>query len=82
MKNMKYDISYSGGLNHAFYISVSGCKKVLNYAKKHKWKYVCDVDLYKLGKHCGGFPTGIDGWNLSNSKNNNDIRRKRKDTYV
>jgi len=73
MKNMKYDISYSGGLNHAFYISVSGCKKVLNYAKKYKWKYVCDVDLYKLGKHCGGYPTGIDGWNLSSTKNNNDI---------
>ena len=73
MKNMKYDISYSGGLNHAFYISVSGCKKVLNYAKKYKWKYVCDVDLYKLAKHCGGFPTGIDGWSLESTNNSNDI---------
>ena len=73
MKNMKYNISYSGGLNHAFYISVSGCKKVLNYVKKHKWKYVCDIDLYKLAKHCGGFPTGNDGWNLSSVNNNNNI---------
>ncbi len=73
MKNMKYNISYSGGLNHAFYISVSGCKKVLNYAKKYKWKYVCDVDLYKLAKHCGGFPTGIDGWSLESTNNSNDI---------
>jgi hypothetical protein len=73
MENMKYNISYGGGLNHAFYISVSGCKKVINYAKKHKWKYVCDIDLYKLAKHCGGFPTGNDGWNLSSVNNNNDI---------
>lgn len=73
MKNMKYNISYGGGLNHAFYISVSGCKKVINYSKKYKWKYVCDIDLYKLAKHCGGFPTRNDGWNLSSTNNNNDI---------
>jgi hypothetical protein len=73
MKNMKYNISYSGGMNHAFYISVSGCKKVLNYVKKHKWKYVCDIDLYKLAKHCGGYPTGIDGWSLASTDNSNNI---------
>jgi hypothetical protein len=73
MKNMKYNISYGGGLNHAFYISVSGCKKVLDYAKKNKWKYNCDIDLYKIAKHCGGFPTGIDGWNASSTNNNNNV---------
>lgn len=76
LKNVNYRISYSGGLNHAFYISVSGCKKVLNYAKKYKWKYVCDIDIYKLAKFCGGFPTGYDGWSLIACDNNNDITCK------
>jgi len=73
LKNINYKISYSGGNNHAFYISVSGCKKVLNYAKKYKWKYVCDIDLYKLAKFCTGFPTGYDGWTFTACNNNNDI---------
>ena len=73
LQNIKYNISYGGGLNHAFYISISGCKKVLNYAKKYKWKYSCDIDLYKLAKYCGKYPTGYDGWSLSGCNNNNDI---------
>jgi hypothetical protein len=72
-KNINYKISYSGGLNHAFYISILGCKKVLNYAKKYEWKYICDIDLYKIAKFCGGFPTGFDGWTLNSVNNNNDI---------
>jgi hypothetical protein len=73
LKNINYRISYGGGLNHAFYISVTGCKKVLNYTKKYKWKYNCDIDLYKIAKFCGGFPTGYDGWSLTACNNNNNI---------
>jgi len=73
IQHLKYNTSYSGGYNHAFYISVSGCKKVLHYAKKYKWKYICDIDLYKLAKYCGGHPTGLDGWTLKSTNNNNDI---------
>jgi len=73
LENMSYKVSFGGGLNHAFYISVSGCKKVLNYTKKYKWKYVGDIDLYKIAKYCGGFPTGYDGWSLTSSNRKNDI---------
>lgn len=76
LTNVNYRVSYAGGLNHAFYISLAGCKKVLHYAKKYKWKYVCDIDLYKLAKFCGGFPTGCDGWSLTACNNNNDITPK------
>ena len=73
MKNIQYRKSYSGGLNHAFYISSSGCQKVLRYVKSHKWKYVCDIDLYKLAKGCREYPTGLDGWSLHSTGNKNDI---------
>jgi len=73
LKNVTCKISYGGHLNHAFYISVSGCKKVINYAKKYNWKYNCDIDIYKLAKHCGNFPTGYDDWSLTACNNNNDI---------
>ena len=73
MDSIKYKKSYNGGLNHALYISVSACKKVLKYAKIHKWKYICDVDLYRLAVGSGGFPTGIDGWSLKVSDNQNNI---------
>jgi hypothetical protein len=73
LKHIDYKISYGGGNTHAFYISIQGCKKVLNYAKKYKWKYLCDIDLYKLSKYCGGFPSGYDGWTLNGCGNNNDI---------
>jgi hypothetical protein len=76
IKNVKYKISYSGGYCHAFYIKVSACKKVINYAKKYKWKYNCDIDIFKLAKHCGNFPTGYDGWSLSAANNVNDITDK------
>jgi hypothetical protein len=75
IKNINYCVSYGGGLNHAFYISVVGCKKVLNYAKKYKWKYNCDIDIYKLAKQCKEYPTGLDGWSLRSSENKNDITR-------
>lgn len=73
IRNMSYKLSYGGGLNHAFYISVSGCKKVINYANKFSWKYVCDIDLYKIAKGCGGFPTAYDSWNLSSVDGVNNI---------
>jgi hypothetical protein len=74
MKNMTYYRSFGGGMNHAFYISVSGCKKVIHYAKKYKWRYQSDMDLYRLSRYCGGFPTNIDhGWTLIGVNNNNDI---------
>jgi hypothetical protein len=71
--SVTYRASYGGGLNHAFYISSSGCVKVLRYARTHKWRYVADIDLYKLARGCGGFPTGLDGWSLASSENRNDI---------
>jgi hypothetical protein len=73
MTNIKYYHSYGGGLNHAFYISSSGCQKVLRYVKNHKWQYVCDIDLYKLAKGCGEYPTALDGWSLHSTGNKNDI---------
>ena len=73
MKTIQYRTSYGGGLNHAFYISSSGCQKVLRYVKSHKWQYVCDIDLYKLAKGCGEYPTGLDGWSLRSTENKNDI---------
>jgi hypothetical protein len=73
MKNIQYRTSYGGGLNHAFYISSSGCQKVLRYVKNHKWQYVCDIDLYKLAKGCGEYPTALDGWSLRSTENKNDI---------
>ena len=73
IRNISYKYSYSGGNNHAFYISTNGCKKVLNYVKKYKWKYICDIDLYKLAKKCGRYPTGYDNWSLLACNGNNDI---------
>lgn len=74
--NVNYKYSYSGGNNHAFYISTIGCIKVLNYTKKYKWKYICDIDLYKLAKKCGMYPTGYDNWSLAACNGNNDISDK------
>jgi len=74
--NVKYKISHGGGYCHAFYIKVSACKKVIHYAKKYKWKFICDIDIFKLAKHCGNFPTGYDGWTLSATDNVNDITDK------
>ena len=50
LQDVKYKESYGGGLNHAFYISTNGCKKVINYAKKYGWKFRSDADLYKISK--------------------------------
>lgn len=68
-----YRHSYGGGLNHAIYISASGCRKVLAYVTAHGWRYVCDIDLYKLARGCGEFPTGLDGWSLVASGGANEI---------
>jgi len=76
IKNLSYNLTHSGAFTHAFYISVSGCKKVINYAKQYGWKYIVDIDIYKLGKGCGGFPTGYDGWNLYTVNNVNSITPK------
>lgn len=64
INDVKYHTSYGGGLNHAFWISVSGCEKVVQYAKKYGWKYVCDIDIYRLSKFCVESPTGYDGWSF------------------
>jgi len=74
--NVNYNISFGGGLNHAFYISVYGAKKILNYTKKYNWKHCCDIDIFKIAKHCRLFPTGYDGWDLSSSNGINDITEK------
>jgi len=73
LKKIHYNLSFGGGMNHGFYISVSGCKKVLNYTKKYKWKYICDIDLYKIAKHYDIFPTGYDGWSFNGMDKNNNI---------
>jgi len=73
IESVTYRASYGGGLNHAFYISSSGCRKALRYARQHKWRYVADIDLYKLARGCGGYPTGLDGWSLVATDNRNDI---------
>lgn len=75
MKDVEYRTSYNGGLNHAIYISSSGCQKVLRYVKAHKWQYVCDIDIYKLAKGCGEYPTGLDSWSLHSTENKNDISK-------
>lgn len=64
LKNLQYIESYSGGNNHAFYISTEGCKKLINYARKYGWKFVGDIDIYKLSKFNTEVPTGYDGWSF------------------
>jgi len=54
LKNVNYRISYSGGLTYALYVSVKGCKKILNYVKKYKLKYIGNYDIFKISKYCGG----------------------------
>ena len=71
--SVKYRHSYGGGNNHGFYISVSGCKKVLKYVKENGWRFYADIDLYKIARGCGQFPTGLDGWTFLNSEGANDI---------
>lgn len=61
----QYRYSWGGGLLHAILISNIACQKILNYASKHKWKNVCDIDIFKITKNCKKYPTGYDGWNLS-----------------
>jgi len=65
LKDMEYRRSFTGGLNHAFYISTNGCKKVMSYTKKYGWKSNSDVDLYSLSKFNLEVPTGFDGWSFS-----------------
>ena len=68
LNDIQYLFSFGGGLNHAFYISTNGCRKVINYAKKYKWKFNCDIDLYKLSKFNQDIPTGYDGWSFSSTE--------------
>ncbi len=67
LNNVKYKESYGGGLNHAFYISTNGCKKVIQYAKKYGWQFSADIDLYKISKFYPENPSGYDGWSLKSS---------------
>jgi len=76
LNTVQYATSYGGGLNHAIYLSTSACRKLVHYSRKYKWKYMGDIDLYKLAKHCGRFPTGLDGWSLGSVEGNNDITPK------
>ena len=64
LKDIQYKYSYGGDLYHAFYISTSGCKKVINYVKKYGWKFNSDIDIYKLSKFNQDIPTGYDGWSF------------------
>jgi hypothetical protein len=76
LNTVEYRTSYGGGLNHAIYLSTNACRKLVNYARKYTWKHVGDIDLYKLAKHCGRFPTGLDGWTLNSVGGNNQITPK------
>jgi hypothetical protein len=76
LNTVEYHTSYGGGLNHAIYLSTNACRKLVNYARKYTWKHVGDIDLYKLAKHCGRFPTGLDGWTLHSVGGNNQITPK------
>ena len=67
LADVRYKPSFGGGLTHAFYISSKGCTKVLNYAKHYGWKFVADIDLYKLSVFNQDMPTGLDGWSLSST---------------
>jgi len=75
-KYEKYRISWGGGFNHAFLISTKGCKKVLNYALKYGWKFVCDIDLYKIAKYANNIPVGYDGWSFQSTEGVNNIYSK------
>ena len=74
IKNLRYKNSYSGGSNHAFYISTSGCIKVLNYTKKYKYTYIDDVDIYRLSKFYINSGFGLDNWHTV--ADNNEIEKK------
>jgi hypothetical protein len=76
LQDLTYYVSYGGGMNHAIYISTEGCKKVVNYAKKYGWKYVCDIDIYKIAKFCGNYPTDLDGYSLASCNGVNTISDK------
>jgi hypothetical protein len=76
LKDLKYKQSFGGGLNHAFYISTSGCQKVLNYVEKYNWKFMADIDLYRLSKYCIDTPTGYDGWSFRAMNGYCDISNK------
>ena len=76
LNTVEYRTSYGGGLNHAIYLSTNACRKLVNYARKYNWLHVGDIDLYKLAKHCGRFPTGLDGWTLHSVGGNNQISPK------
>ena len=76
LKKVKYATSFGGGLNHAIYLSTNACRKVVNYARKYTWRHMGDIDLYKLAKHCGRYPTGLDGWTLQSVDGDNQITPK------
>ena len=67
IKNLSYKLTHSGANRHAFYISVKGCQKTINYANKYKWYYRGDITFFKLAKGCTNFPVGYDGWTYKNS---------------
>jgi len=73
LSEIQYHHSWGGGMNHALYISSTACRKVLNYAERHGWRYPADIDLYKLATGCPQYPSGIDGWGLTSSDRKNDI---------
>lgn len=56
-----YRRAWGGGMNQAMLVSTSACQKIIRYAKKFGWKYVVDIDLYRLAKDCLCIPTGYDG---------------------
>ena len=76
LNTVEYHTSFGGGLNHAVYLSTNACRKLVNYARKYTWLHMGDIDLYKLAKHCGRFPTGLDGWTLHSVNGNNQITPK------
>tara|TARA_B100001057_G_C22626969_1_gene862855 strand:+ start:310 stop:825 length:516 start_codon:yes stop_codon:yes gene_type:complete len=67
LSDLRYSASFGGAAVHALYISSSGCRKVVAYARKHGWKHCVDVDLFRISIPGMAVPTGFDGWSFSNS---------------
>jgi hypothetical protein len=77
LKNISYNLTYGGVARHAFYISVKGCQKTINFAKKYRWYNHGDITLFKLAKGATEFPIASEGWSFNCSLNGiNNISTK------
>lgn len=59
IKDAKYRPSYGGWSAHALYVSGRGCRKVVDYARKHGWRFECDFDMFRMTRSATQVPIGI-----------------------